>query len=96
MTGSKSIIAVLLSLVVNMGCVSTKPPIGMLNSGVADWNRWREENKNVKPNMQGAGLDHADLAGADFRETDLSGAVLEDARLEGADLSGGDLSRADL
>jgi uncharacterized protein YjbI with pentapeptide repeats len=59
--------------------------------GVEVWNRWREENPDVPPDLVEAELSGADLSGAD-----LSGADLRDADLSAANLSGADLSKADL
>ena len=55
--------------------------IELLNRGVAEWNAWRQENPEVRP---------------DLSEADLSGADLRDANLNGADLSGADLSGTNL
>ena len=54
-----------------------------LREGVEVWNRWREENPDVWPD-----LTEADLRGAHLREAHLLGAYLM-----GADLSEADLSR---
>jgi uncharacterized protein YjbI with pentapeptide repeats len=40
--------------------------LAILNQGVKTWNRWREENPKIRP----------DLSNADLREADLSGAKL--------------------
>ena len=53
----------------------------ILNQGVEVWNKWREENPDVVP----------DLSGEDLRKTDLSGAYLE-----WADLSRTNLRRLNL
>jgi uncharacterized protein YjbI with pentapeptide repeats len=50
--------------------------IDILKSGVKNWNKWREENTAITPNLQGVNLSGADLEGADFREN-LEGAILE-------------------
>jgi len=56
------------------------------SDGVNAWNRWREDNPGVIP----------DLSGADLSEGDLLKANLSAADLSGADLSGADLTEADL
>lgn len=68
----------------------------MLQSGVRNWNKWREENTAITPYLKGAGLSEADLSGADLTQANLSRANLSRADLSGADLHGADLSGADL
>ena len=52
--------------------------IDILKSGVRNWNKWREENTTVTPDLKGAILEGANLRGAD-----LAGACLIDANLAG-------------
>jgi len=83
----------------------------ILKSGVEQWNRWRDDNPDVVPDLSYAMLDNAVLQGAnlrranlrethlvkaDLRETHLQGAKLTGAWLDAVDLSGADLSGADL
>jgi len=83
----------------------------VLKSGVEQWNRWRDENSDVVPNLSSAMLDHSVLAGAnmrranlkhvhlvraDLRQTHFEGANLMGAWLDQADLRGADLTGADL
>jgi hypothetical protein len=63
----------------------------ILRQGVEVWNRWREENPNIRPDLRGADLGGAHLFGADLREADLRGADLIKADLSGADLRGANL-----
>lgn len=56
------------------------------------WNRWREENPNIRPDLTAARLVDArlngiNLAGANLTEVNLSGANLENASFAQADLS---------
>jgi len=78
-----------------------------LKQGVEGWNKWREENPDIKIDLGGtdlcwkvslleANLSGADLSGANLREADLSGANLVGANLFGADFSGANLVGADL
>ncbi|MBI4798609.1 MAG: TIR domain-containing protein [Desulfarculus sp.] len=60
--------------------------LAKLRQGVAAWNRWREKNPGVRPDLIEANLGRADLEGAnlveaDLREADLGGADLSDADL---------------
>jgi uncharacterized protein YjbI with pentapeptide repeats len=56
----------------------------ILMQGVEVWNRWRNENPDVEPN----------LSKADFAKAYLFDANLSDANLSGANLSGANLSKA--
>lgn len=65
--------------------------VEILNRGVKDWNRWREEHPELRPDLSGADLrklhiGDANLSGADLREADLSGLYLCQTNLVGADL----------
>ena len=55
------------------------------------WQRWREANPGLAPDLKSANLQSMDLRGADLAHADL-----KYARLQRADLSGADLSSADL
>lgn len=68
----------------------------ILKQGVEVWNRWREENRGVRPDLRGADLREADLREADLSETDLSWANMRGAYFRGAELRQADLRRADL
>ncbi|HEY5909215.1 MAG TPA: toll/interleukin-1 receptor domain-containing protein [Verrucomicrobiae bacterium] len=68
----------------------------ILNRGVDPWNKWRRENKEIRPDLSGAELDRVDLGRADLSGTNLNAANLRWANLNLADLSGADFSRADL
>ena len=68
--------------------------------GVTTWNKSARKREPL-PEMLGADLRHADLAGVNFTGvklggSDFGGAVLRDAKLCGADLGRTDLSHADL
>ncbi len=75
--------------------------IKILYQGVEAWNKWRDKNDEIKPDLSGANLSWRYLSGAYLFEANLSGADLEGANLgwaflEDTDLRGSDLSRADL
>src|SRR5271157_260107 len=80
--------------------------LAKIKKEVKGWNEWRQQNKDVKPDLNGADLSganlkEADLCGADLREADLCGvdlskADLSGARLNHANLSGANLSGANL
>lgn len=54
------------------------------------WNKWRQENPDIRPDLSGI-----DLRRADLKKAALQGAILKDANLRGTDLSCADLSGAD-
>lgn len=78
--------------------------LATLKHGVAAWNNWREQNRNIVPDLSGAELPRAELGAialpADAGEMqeiigiDLSHANLENANLEGANLRHANLSMA--
>jgi uncharacterized protein YjbI with pentapeptide repeats len=65
--------------------------IKILKQGVDAWNKWREQNPDVRPELRFANFSGTNLSGAN-----LSGAYLSDATLSSADFSDADLSSADL
>jgi hypothetical protein len=68
----------------------------ILKQGVEVWNQWREQHKDIRPDLTGAALHSAHLSKADFTSAALSGAALSRAHLSSADFTGADLSHADL
>jgi hypothetical protein len=70
--------------------------VELIRQGVEVWNRWRQENSTIGPDLSGADLREANLSGADLREANLSGANLSGANLSGADLREANLSEANL
>jgi len=72
-----------------------------LMEGVESWNKWREENPDIIPNLQGAkfydeDLLKANLEGANLQEADLNDTQLYGTNLEGANLQGAYLLRVNL
>ncbi|MDO9459912.1 MAG: pentapeptide repeat-containing protein [Alphaproteobacteria bacterium] len=65
--------------------------LAILRQGVEVWNKWWEENPNIRPNLTGV-----DLRGADLRGYNLRLAILRKAKLGGADLKGADLTYANI
>jgi hypothetical protein len=63
----------------------------LIERGIESWNRWREENPGVKPDLSRCYLFEANLSGAN-----LSGVNLNRACLIGANLKGANLRRANL
>lgn len=65
--------------------------IEILKQGVEAWNKWREEDPEIRPDLSGADVHEASLWNADLRGANLAG-----ADLDGADLSGANLREANL
>jgi uncharacterized protein YjbI with pentapeptide repeats len=86
--------------------MANKEHLAILKQGVETWNRWREENPEIVPDLKGANLKGAYLCGADLSNANLSSANLSSANLSVANLSdanlfdayfsGSDLSYANL
>jgi len=70
--------------------------LSILWQGVEVWNKWREDNPDVEPDLMRANFSGANLIEADLNATNLDGADLSGASLSSADLSGASLTGADL
>ncbi len=70
--------------------------LAILMKGVAAWNKWREENPNVIPDLQGADLSEADLANAELSDAKLANAYMPKANLKNANLKSAILVNATL
>jgi uncharacterized protein YjbI with pentapeptide repeats len=73
----------------------------ILLRGPVEWNEWRKQNPNARPDLSGvllvaADLRVANLNGVNLPDAHLSGAFLDRAQLIGANLSGAKLFRAHL
>ena len=79
-----------------MNIMANEEHLRILKSGVEEWNKWREDNREVKPDLRSADLSFADLSHANLRDADLSDANLSDANLIGANLIDTDLRNANL
>jgi hypothetical protein len=67
-----------------------------INEGVAEWDRWREKNYSISPDLSSAILKEANLRGANLRGVNLRAIDLSEADLRGAHLGAADLSGAEL
>jgi uncharacterized protein YjbI with pentapeptide repeats len=86
--------------------VANPEHLALFKGRAPDWNRWRQENPEIKPDLSGADLQNeympevnlndADLQHADLRRANLRGASLVKSKLQEADLYGADLRQADL
>jgi uncharacterized protein YjbI with pentapeptide repeats len=67
--------------------VANQEHVELLKRGVDEWNQWRENNPNLRPDLREIELKRVDLRGVNLRKVDLSGAVLRGANLSKVDLS---------
>jgi hypothetical protein len=75
--------------------------LAILKQGVEAWNRWRDENPDICPELRSASLarmhlDGVNLSRADLRDTNLTRALLCEADLTNAILHRTNFRRADL
>jgi uncharacterized protein YjbI with pentapeptide repeats len=70
--------------------------VALLKQDVTAWNKWRDENRNIRPDLHGANLSGANLTKADLTYANLSRAILIEAFLKYATLVETDLTEADL
>jgi TIR domain/Pentapeptide repeats (8 copies) len=68
----------------------------ILQQGVAAWNAWRDQNRDIRPDLAAANLRGADLKGASLFRADLDMATLDLANLHRAILREATLVQADL
>ena len=76
--------------------MANEEQVKILKQGAETWNKWREENRDVKPDLYRADLSEANLSEANLIEANLEGANLEGANFYRADLTGADLTGVDL
>lgn len=73
---------------------TNEDPLEIIKRGVNVWNRWRAENPDVRPDLEGADLSHFQLEQVNLKDVNLKHCNFTAAVLEGANLSGSDLSGA--
>lgn len=76
--------------------MANREHVERLKQGVEVWNRWREENPDVVPDLSEANLLNADLRGANLSKANLREANLCIANLSYANFFEADLRRANL
>src|SRR5262249_42302758 len=70
--------------------------VALLLQGVGRWNRWRRKNPDIRPDLQRANFEGANLAGVDLSNANLVWTNFTDANLAKANLQSADLSAATL
>ncbi|MCR9246120.1 MAG: pentapeptide repeat-containing protein [bacterium] len=72
--------------------------LAILDKGVDEWNAWRRDNPNIRPQLVGANLHGANLAGFDLSGANISdwhhSTNLRDATLTGANLQNAEIQSA--
>src|SRR4029453_14470476 len=68
----------------------------ILEQGVEAWNAWREQHKDIRPDLSEAIISMMNLARITFVETNLTGATIDRSLLTGAYFTEADLTRAAL
>jgi uncharacterized protein YjbI with pentapeptide repeats len=68
--------------------------LDILAEGVGIWNRWREENPQIVPDLSDVEIFETSLSEADFHAANLKGLAFGKVDLYEADLSGADLTEA--
>lgn len=71
---------------------SNKEHLAILRQGVRIWNKWRQRNPELKPDLSSARLQGANLRGADFSDMSLIGTDLSKADLSLSDFDGTSLN----
>jgi uncharacterized protein YjbI with pentapeptide repeats len=74
--------------------MANEEQLSILKQGVEVWNKWRDKNRDVVIDLNGANLRNANLSEANLTEANLCRAILIRADLSGAYLSQADLSGA--
>ena len=69
--------------------------VAVLRFDIDEWNQWRSEHPDLRPDLVGADLRDANLMLADLSRAILRNADLTMANLKGADLRGADLRTAE-
>ena len=70
--------------------------VNLLLRSVDDWNIWRTENQQARPDVSETDFGGRNLSNADLHGTHLRGCILRHADLSKANLEQADLSEVDL
>lgn len=74
--------------------MAVKEHLRMIRQGSDAWDKWREKNPEVKPDLSEANLEDLDLSEIDLASANLKGADLNNANLSGSNLNWSDLTGA--
>jgi hypothetical protein len=81
--------------------MANRKQLALIKRGVTNWNKWREDNPSIKPDLSGANLRFAVLNGANLQGVNLTNSNLElsslvGTNLRGANFTGSNLSQANI
>lgn len=76
--------------------MANKDHLEIIKKGAHAWNKWREENPDILPDLFKANLSYVNLYGINLKKANLWEARLKNATMRRADLSGCDLCFADV
>ena len=76
--------------------MANKEHLDILKKGVPAWNKWRENNQKIQPDLSETNLSGADLVEAKLVRTNLYCSNLFRTSLHGAYLDGANLTGANL
>lgn len=71
--------------------MANREHLKILKQGAGVWNKWREDNPTIKPNLAKVDLEHKNLDGINFEGTDLNGANLFLSNLDTANFNNANL-----
>lgn len=74
--------------------MANEEQIAILKQGVEAWNQWRNQNRDIVPDLTSANFEAADLCGADLTSANLMLANLLEAKLNRSDLIAANLDAA--
>jgi hypothetical protein len=70
--------------------------VARLKKGLNEWNKWRDKNPEIVPDLSAQNFYNADFHGANFSGANLRGAILNAVNFSGANLRNANLERAQL
>jgi len=76
--------------------MANKEHIEIIQSGAAAWNKWRDQNREIRPNLAQANLNKMNLIEANFDKVILIGASLKGTNVRNANFREADLHGAHL
>jgi hypothetical protein len=78
------------------GPMANPEHLELLKQGVDAWNRWREEQPDIRPDLRGAYFPRRGFRRLNLINVNLSKAILVEAKFTRADFEGANLNEADL
>lgn len=76
--------------------MANREHLKILKQGVKVWNRWREDNPEIKPDLSRTTFEFLNLEGVNLKYVNLSGTWISGCNLSNADLNNVEMERATL